>query len=110
MYLNEYTRKADAEAARKYGDVQGRPNNMFYFSPIYYNGNGYLSFVIIVGGAFPMVVVSMLSHVVFGPNDHREEASLYDSWITVILEDNQRLKAIISISSILQHLLREKTI
>ena len=43
MYMHEYTRKADAEAARKYGDVQGRPNNMFYFSPIYYNGKGYFS-------------------------------------------------------------------
>jgi len=39
MYMHEYTRKADAEAARKYGDIQGRPNNMFYFSPIYYNGD-----------------------------------------------------------------------
>ena len=43
MYMHEYTRKADAEAARKYGDIQGRPNNMFYFSPIYYNGKGYFT-------------------------------------------------------------------
>lgn len=51
MYMHEYTRKADAEAARKYGDVQGRPENMFYFSPIYYNGKGYLRELVSYGSS-----------------------------------------------------------
>ena len=34
-------------------------------------------FLIKVGYVFPMVVVSILSHVEFGPNDHREDAPLF---------------------------------
>ena len=41
MSMYEYTNENQYKAAMRYQDVQGRPNNMFYFSPITYDGTGY---------------------------------------------------------------------
>ena len=88
MYMHEYTRKADAEAARKYGDIQGRPNNMFYFSPIYYNGKGYFTSSNITVRRWPSL----------------------DKTGIVGRAEITKVKAIISVSWILQHLLKEKSV
>ena len=41
MSMNEYTKESQVKNAIKYADIQGRPHNMFYFSPVTYSGTGY---------------------------------------------------------------------
>ena len=86
MSMSDYTKETQVKSAMKYSDVQGRPQNMFYFSPVTYSGTGYSS---------ETYLGSTL--------DHRSDIRVRRKILKVTIA-----QAIICILLILQHLSNEK--